>query len=64
MISEKTDQFKKAAEAAREGSNDTINMKAKRDRAAYYKNASVGIIDGGSVVGALIFEVLIKNLSQ
>ena len=60
LISENTDQFKKAAEAAREGSNNTINMKAKWGRAAYYNNASVGIIDGGSVVGALIFEALAK----
>ena len=33
-------------------------MKAVWGRAAYYGENSVGILDGGSVVGALVFEAL------
>ncbi len=52
----------KAMEAAlaqaRAGSERTRDMKAVWGRAAYYGEKSLGIIDGGSVVGVLIFEGL------
>ena len=51
-----------AATAAREGSNATANMPAVHGRAAYYGEKAIGLIDGGSVVGALIFETLAEKL--
>ncbi len=50
--------FAQAARAARAGSEATLAMRAKWGRAAYYGDASVGLLDGGSVVGALVFEAL------
>ncbi|AEV29534.1 dihydroxyacetone kinase [Sphaerochaeta pleomorpha str. Grapes] len=50
--------FEKAAEAARIGSENTRSMKSVHGRAAYYGEKSIGIIDGGSVVGSLIFKSL------
>jgi phosphoenolpyruvate---glycerone phosphotransferase subunit DhaL len=50
--------FKFASEAARFGSESTRNMRSVHGRAAYYGDKSIGIIDGGSVVGKLIFESL------
>lgn len=47
-----------AAIAARAGSENTKTMRAVWGRAAYYGDGSIGILDGGSVVGALIFEAL------
>ena len=46
----------KAAEAAAKGSESTRAMRSVHGRAAYYGEKSVGILDGGSVVGKLIFE--------
>ena len=46
----------KAAQAAAEGSENTKAMKPVHGRAAYYGEKSIGILDGGSVVGKLIFE--------
>ena len=46
----------KAAEAAAAGSENTKTMKSVHGRAAYYGEKSIGILDGGSVVGKLIFE--------
>lgn len=46
----------KAAEAAASGSEATRNMRSVHGRAAYYGDKSIGILDGGSVVGKLIFE--------
>ncbi|GHU93036.1 DAK2 domain-containing protein [Spirochaetia bacterium] len=45
-----------AAKAAAEGSDATRAMKSVHGRAAYYGDKSIGILDGGSVVGRLIFE--------
>lgn len=45
-----------AAEAAAEGSEATKEMRAVHGRAAYSAERSIGILDGGSVVGRLIFE--------
>ena len=49
-----------AARAAAEGSEATANMPAVHGRAAYYGEKSIGLVDGGSVVGRLIFETLAK----
>ncbi|MCL2318853.1 MAG: dihydroxyacetone kinase subunit L [Treponema sp.] len=46
----------KAAEAAANGSESTRAMKPVHGRAVYYGEKSIGILDGGSVVGKLIFE--------
>lgn len=46
----------KTAEAAAKGSESTKAMKPVHGRAAYYGEKSIGILDGGSVVGKLIFE--------
>ena len=48
--------FEKAFKSALEGSENTKNMKAVHGRASYYGDKSIGILDGGSVVGKLIFE--------
>lgn len=48
--------FEKAAQAAAAGSERTREMKAVHGRAVYYGDNSVGVLDGGSVVGRLIFE--------
>lgn len=50
--------FAYAAQAARAGSEQTKRMKAVWGRAAYYGEKSIGVLDGGSVVGALIFEAI------
>lgn len=47
-----------AAAAALVGSENTKNMKAVWGRAAYFGEKSIGILDGGSVVGRLIFEAI------
>jgi len=46
----------KAAQAAAAGSESTKDMKSVHGRAAYYGDKSLGVLDGGSVVGKLIFE--------
>ena len=50
--------LKAAAEKAAQGSESTKEMKSVHGRAAYYAEQSIGILDGGSVVGKLIFEAL------
>lgn len=45
-----------AAAAAAEGAEATRQMRAVHGRAAYSAERSIGILDGGSVVGALIFK--------
>jgi dihydroxyacetone kinase-like protein len=45
-----------AAKAAAAGSESTRGMRSVHGRAAYYGDKSIGILDGGSVVGRLIFE--------
>lgn len=49
-----------AAKAAKEGSDSTAAMKAVHGRAAYYGDKTIGLIDGGSVAGRLVFEALYK----
>lgn len=61
-VLEKADSFEEgfrlAAQAAAEGSEATKTMKSVHGRAAYYGEKSIGLLDGGSVVGRLIFEAL------
>ena len=52
--------FAKALKAAEAGLENTKNMKSRHGRSAYYGGKTVGEIDGGAVVGMLIF----KGLSQ
>lgn len=54
--------FQAAAEAARAGSESTRGMRSVHGRAAYYGDKSIGILDGGSVVGALIFKGILDTL--
>ena len=54
--------FTAAAQAAARGSESTANMPAVHGRAAYYGEKSIGLVDGGSVVGRLIFETLAENI--
>lgn len=56
--------FKSAAAAAAEGSEKTKAMKSVHGRAAYYGDKSIGILDGGSVVGKLIFEGISASLNR
>ena len=56
---DKDDKFQLAADAAKQGSENTKQMRAVWGRAAYYGDNSIGVIDGGSVVGYLIFASLI-----
>jgi dihydroxyacetone kinase-like protein len=56
--------FKAAAIAAAEGSERTKIMKSVHGRAAYYGDKSIGILDGGSVVGKLIFEGISAYLNR
>ncbi|HCD43759.1 MAG TPA: Dak phosphatase [Lachnoclostridium sp.] len=45
-----------AVKAAAEGSEATKQMRAIHGRAAYSAERSIGVLDGGSVVGKLIFK--------
>lgn len=58
--SDKISALKAAAEAAADGSENTKNMRSVHGRAAYYAEKSIGTLDGGSVVGRLIFEAIYK----
>lgn len=51
-------------EAAAAGSEHTRNMKAVWGRAAYYGEKSLGIIDGGSAAGALIFRAIYQYVQK
>ena len=46
----------KAAQAAAEGCESTRAMKSVHGRAVYYGEKSIGVLDGGSAAGKLIFE--------
>ena len=56
--------FAAAAKAARAGSEATKNMRSVHGRAAYYGDKSLGVVDGGSVAGALVFEALSDYCSE
>ena len=53
--------FRAAAEAAAAGSESTAAMRPVHGRAAYYGDSGIGVIDGGSVVGRLIFESVFRS---
>ena len=53
--------LKAAADAAAKGSDSTANMPAVHGRAAYYGDKAIGLIDGGSIVGRMIFEALAQS---
>lgn len=55
-------RFHKAAQAAAAGSESTRQMRSVHGRAAYYGDKSIGLLDGGSVVGKLIFEGIAQSL--
>ncbi|MCI8513630.1 MAG: dihydroxyacetone kinase subunit L [Lachnospiraceae bacterium] len=50
-----------AADAAASGSERTRSLRAVHGRAAYYGEKSIGILDGGSAAGRLIFEALAER---
>lgn len=56
------ERFEKAAQAAEEGSESTRQMRSVHGRAAYYGDKSLGVLDGGSVAGKLIFQGIVKAL--
>lgn len=60
-ISDRRTAFQLAAVAAAKGSEGTRGMRAVHGRAAYYGDKSIGMLDGGSVVGRLIFETLAES---
>ncbi|MEG0368873.1 MAG: dihydroxyacetone kinase subunit L [Hungatella sp.] len=55
--------FDAAAKAASEGSEKTKEMRSVHGRAAYYGDKSIGILDGGSVVGKLLFTAIADYLA-
>jgi len=56
--------FELAYNAAKEGSQKTKEMKSVHGRAAYYSEKSIGTLDGGSVVGELIFKGIYECLGS
>jgi dihydroxyacetone kinase len=54
--------FAAAAQAAETGSEATRGMRAVHGRAAYYGDKSLGVLDGGSVVGALVFRAVAEAI--
>lgn len=56
--------FKRAAEAARKGSDRTIEMVAKKGRASYLGERSKGHRDAGSWAIVLVLEEAAKNLKK
>lgn len=53
-----------AAEAARNGAQSTVGMLSIHGRAAYYGEKSLGILDGGAVVGQLMFEAVYESVKE
>lgn len=47
-----------ACKAAKGGAESTRNMVSKHGRAAYYGEKSFGLVDGGAVAAAMIFEAV------
>jgi dihydroxyacetone kinase len=52
------DRIPAAAEAAKAGSESTRQMRSVHGRAAYYGDKSIGVLDGGSVAGSLLFQAI------
>ncbi len=55
--------FAHAAQAAEAGSEATRAMRSVHGRAAYYGDQSIGVLDGGSVAGALVFRAIADHLA-
>ncbi|MDO4662369.1 MAG: dihydroxyacetone kinase subunit L [Tissierellia bacterium] len=53
-----------AMEVAKEGSENTKNMRAVHGRAAYHNEKTLGSIDGGSFVGFLIFKGIYESIEN
>lgn len=58
-----TEAAQGAADAATEGMFATKEMMAIHGRAAYYREKSIGNIDGGATVGMLIFKTINEYLN-
>lgn len=56
--------FQAASAAAAAGAESTRAMRSVHGRAAYYGDKSIGLIDGGSVVGALIFKGILDSIEK
>jgi phosphoenolpyruvate---glycerone phosphotransferase subunit DhaL len=54
----------RALVAARQGLEESTQMKAQQGRAAYYQDASIGRVDGGATVGLLLVEGFYKIISE
>ncbi|WP_296835127.1 DAK2 domain-containing protein [Marvinbryantia sp.] len=52
-----------AAEAAAKGADSTADMAAVHGRAAYYSDKGMGLIDGGAIVGRMIFETIAETVT-
>lgn len=59
-----TAAFRSAAEEAERGCESTKSMRSVHGRAAYYGDKSIGIVDGGAVVGALVFRSVSDFLAE
>ena len=55
--------FEAAARAAAAGSEATRAMRSVHGRAAYYGDQSIGVLDGGSAAGALLFRAIADQLA-
>lgn len=58
------DLFEKALLAAKEGSENTVNLVAKKGRASYLGERSLGVKDPGSVIICIIFESAYNYLKE
>ena len=54
--------FQNAYEASKVGAEKTKEMMAVHGRAAYYGEKSLGLVDGGAVVGTLIFKGMAESV--
>ena len=54
--------FQNAYEASKDGAEKTKEMMAVHGRAAYYGEKSLGLVDGGAVVGTLIFKGMAESV--
>lgn len=57
--------YEKAALAATEGAQSTKDMEAVHGRAIHHEKKSIGLLDGGAILGALLFEgIQIASVSK
>ena len=55
--------FAAASQAAAVGAESTRKMQSVHGRGSYYGEKSLGVLDGGAVVGKLIFEGIARYCS-